>query len=505
MEAKTMNSKQLDVLGNRSRSDREVFSSVLKHWRKRLGYCSVFAAVPAVLATQLADASSEAALKSEPTVVIERERMEKRLNLMRSSPALLRRRSEFLLPHQSGNFNLLAAVAGNDDCPGRAIPGGIYTAAAPYTDSGDTTGANDTVSRAYYLHYVYYNWDTFGSDHVYSFIMTNRGPNAQIEVSTTSGTYKPLVYLLHGSIGGCPAGTANHAQNELLLYDTRWSGGGNVAIFNNQTGMAFLPLNVPLHLFIDSRTNDAAGSGPYTLRMQDITIANTCANPIDCPEYFTQQHYFDFLNREPDPPGFAGWLALLNSCSSGDANCDRLNVSSAFFRSAEFQGRGYFLYRFYPVSFGRKPDYSEFQADMFRVSGFYTDTQLEANKLEFISDFMNRTAFVVRFGALSNAEYVDSLLATAGITHPARDFWIAALGNGTRTRAQVLREIAESTEVYNKYYNQAFVVMQYFGYLRRQPDALYLNWIAHLDATSDYRSMTNGFVNSPEYRARFTP
>ena len=503
MEAKTINSKQLDVLGNRSRSDREVFSSVLRHWGKRLGYCSVFAAVPAVLATQLADASSEAALKSEPTVVIEKERMEKRLNLMRSSPALLRRRSQFLLPHQSGNLNLLAAVAGNDDCPGRAIPGGIYTAAAPYTGSGDTTGANNTVSRAYYLHYVYYNWDTFGSDHVYSFIMTNRGPNAQIEVSTTSGTYKPLVYFLHGSIGGCPAGTANHAQNELLLYDTRW-GGGNVAIFDNQS-MAFLPLNVPLHLFIDSRTNDAAGSGPYTLRIQDVTIANTCANPIDCPEYFIQQHYFDFLNREPDPPGFAGWLALLNSCPSGDANCDRLNVSSAFFRSAEFQGRGYFLYRFYPVSFGRKPDYSEFQADMFRVSGFKTDTQLEAAKLEFISDFMSRTPFVVSFGALSNAEYVDRLLSTAGITNPNRDFWIAALGNGTRTRAQVLREIAESTEVYNKYYNQAFVVMQYFGYLRRQPDALYLNWIAHLDATGDYRSMTDGFINSLEYRARFGP
>jgi hypothetical protein len=47
--------------------------------------------------------------------------------------------------------------------------------------------------------------------------------------------------------------------------------------------------------------------------------------------------------------------------------------------------------------------------------------------------------------------------------------------------------------------------MQYFGYLRRQPDALYLNWIAHLDATGDYRSMIHGFMNSIEYRARFGP
>jgi hypothetical protein len=32
-----------------------------------------------------------------------------------------------------------------------------------------------------------------------------------------------------------------------------------------------------------------------------------------------------------------------------------------------------------------------------------------------------------------------------------------------------------------------------------------LNWIAHLDATGDYRSMINGFVNSIEYRDRFAP
>jgi hypothetical protein len=118
---------------------------------------------------------------------------------------------------------------------------------------------------------------------------------------------------------------------------------------------------------------------------------------------------------------------------------------------------------------------------------------------------MSRPAFMTKFDGLNNTQYVDTLLSTAGITHPARDFWIAALANGTRTRLQVLREISESTQVYTKYYNQAFVVMQYFGYLRRQPDALYLNWIAHLDSTGDYRTMINGFINSLEYRARFGP
>ena len=113
-------------------------------------------------------------------------------------------------------------------------------------------------------------------------------------------------------------------------------------------------------------------------------------------------------------------------------------------------------------------------------------------------------AVVTTFGGL-NTQYVDTLLSTAQITHPNRDFWITALGNGTRTRAQVLREVAESTEVFNKYFNQAFVVMQYFGYLRREPDAFYLDWIAHLDSTNDFRSMINGFMNSLEYRFRFGP
>jgi hypothetical protein len=229
----------------------------------------------------------------------------------------------------------------------------------------------------------------------------------------------------------------------------------------------------------------------------------SCPNPIDCAEFFVRQHYRDFLNREPDPPGYAAWQAILNNCPAGDTSCDRIHVSSAFFRSPEFQERGYFLYRFYSVAFGRKPDFNEFTPDLAKVSGFLTDAELEAAKLAFIAEFMNRPAFLSKFNGLSNTEFVDTLLLTADIGHPNRDTWIAELTNGSRTAAQVLREIAESPEVHYKYYNQAFVVMQYFGYLRRQPDALYLSWIAHLNGTGDYRSMIHGFMNSSEYRARF--
>ena len=241
-----------------------------------------------------------------------------------------------------------------------------------------------------------------------------------------------------------------------------------------------------------------------TVTISDNETVNG-ANPIDQTPFFVRQQYVDFLGREPDPAGFVAWQNVINNCPAGDTTCDRIHVSSSFFRSPEFQGRGYFVYRFYPTAFGRKPDYVEFIPDLAKVSGFLSDAELEAAKLAFIAEFMSRPAFVTKYDGLNNTQYVDTLLSTAGITHVARDFWIAALGNGTRTRAQVLREIAESNEVYNKYYNQAFVVMQYFGYLRRDPDALYTDWIQVLDTTGDFRGMVNGFMNSLEYRFRFGP
>jgi hypothetical protein len=241
-----------------------------------------------------------------------------------------------------------------------------------------------------------------------------------------------------------------------------------------------------------------------TVTIQDNEATNG-PNPIDGTAFFVRQQYLDFLGREPDPAGFAAWQAVINGCAPGDTTCDRIHVSSGFFRSPEFQDRGYFVYRFYPAAFGRKPFYAEFIPDLAKVSGFLSDAELEAAKVAFVAEFMARPEFTTKYNGTTDTQYVDLLLSTAGVTHPARDFWIAALGNGTRTRAQVLREISESLEVYNKFYNEAFVVMQYFGYLRREPDAAYLQWITHLNSTGDFRSMINGFMNSLEYRARFGP
>ena len=71
------------------------------------------------------------------------------------------------------------------------------------------------------------------------------------------------------------------------------------------------------------------------------------------------------------------------------------------------------------------------------------------------------------------------------------------------TWSQALRAVIESTEVDQRFFNQGFVVMQYFGYLRRDPDILYQQWIQTLNQTNDYRVLVNGFLNSTEYVLRF--
>jgi hypothetical protein len=264
----------------------------------------------------------------------------------------------------------------------------------------------------------------------------------------------------------------------------------------------------PENFTISLSSPGGATLGTTTSATVTITDNDTVAsNPIVGVPFFVRQQYIDFLGREPDPSGYAAWQDILNKCAAGDTSCDRISVSSGFFRSPEFQDRGYFIYKFYSAALGRKPLYSEFMPDLAKVSGFLSDAQLEANKVAFVQEFMGRTEYTNRYGTLSNAAFVDTLIQTSGLqSHPQRDAWIGVLNNGTATRAEVLRAFTESVEVYNKFYNEAFVVMQYFGYLRRDPDASYLTWIQTMNTNGgDYRAMISGFINSNEYVQRFGP
>src|SRR6202158_5043855 len=235
MKTKIENLKRPDILGSGDcSSDQEILAAVLKRWRQKLGYCSIFAAVPAILASHVTAARSDEVKKPEASVAGRTVRLRDRLSNSSSNPALLKGQREYRLPHQKGSFDMLDAFSGNDNCPGLAIPGGTYTAAAPFTGTGDTTGANDTVTNL--PSYYYYSYNAHGPDQIYTFTLTGLGPHPQIKVSTTSGTYSPLIYVLQGGpAGACPSGTGNTVSNELMIS---WAFGGT-----STTDISFLPLN----------------------------------------------------------------------------------------------------------------------------------------------------------------------------------------------------------------------------------------------------------------------
>jgi hypothetical protein len=325
----------------------------------------------------------------------------------------------------------------------------------------------------------------------------------------------------------CPAGTGNHAWNGLMPGETAPS--GTATIISQR--MNFLPLNVPLHLFVDSDRSDASAFGPYTLRMQDVTIAPTPSpNQIDDTQFFVRQHYRDFLNREADPDGLTFWTNQITSCG-GDQGCievKRINDSGSFFLSIEFQETGYLAYRTYLAAFGNLPNspvpvtFNEFIPDtqaiardvMVRQPGW--EQVLENNKRAFFLAFVQRPRFTSAFTpAMSAREFVDKLNANAGnpMPEPERDQLISDLSGGRRSRAEVLRAIAENPKVAQAEFNRAFVLMQYFGYLRRNPndapDGNFVGYDFWLDKLNSFNGdfnraeMVKAFLSSAEYRRRF--
>ncbi|HEX8457384.1 MAG TPA: DUF4214 domain-containing protein [Pyrinomonadaceae bacterium] len=230
---------------------------------------------------------------------------------------------------------------------------------------------------------------------------------------------------------------------------------------------------------------------------------------IDDSDFFVQQQYIDFLSRFPEAEGFNAWMAVLNSCN-GDPNClggvngKRVLVSKSFFEAQEFQIKGGFVYRFYKASLGRLPTYPEIVAGMRSVTGA-TEAEVVAKRDAFAAAWPTRGDFATKYPAsLTPAQYVDALLATAGVTVSNRDALVAGLTNGTETRASVVRKIIDSPEVQAKEFDPAYVAMQYYGYLRREPEAEGYNaWLTYLRAhPGDYKTMVWGFVYSPEYRNR---
>lgn len=361
-------------------------------------------------------------------------------------------------------------------------------------------------------------------------VLSNWGPGVDLfapGVSIVSALTGNNLCLWHGNnnetcILSGTSFAAPHVTGAIAMYLQGRPGATGCNLFPIQGvsppsgNLSTCPDRVARFIIANARMNvlnsNINGTLPSPNRFISTASIPGPANPIDNNAFFIWTQYRDFLGREPEPTGLTAWVNILNNCppSGKDANgnwCDRIEVSSGFFRSAEFQVRGYFIYRFYSTV-GRIPVYPEFQVDFAKVSGFLTEQQLEANKVAFVNEFMARAEFQNRYGSTFNnpTAYVDALLQTVGLpNHPSRGFWINGLTNGSQSRAQVLRGLVESTEMYLKYYNEAFVIMSYFGYLRRTADGAYVDWINVMNQTGDYRVLINGFMNSSEYRRRFGP
>jgi hypothetical protein len=239
-------------------------------------------------------------------------------------------------------------------------------------------------------------------------------------------------------------------------------------------------------------------------------------NAIDTADYFVRQHYVDFLNREPDQSGFNFWGDQIRSCGADSGCIERrtINVSAAYFLSIEFQQTGGLVDGLYRVSYGRRPMYAEYMPDAQTVGqGVVVGAEdwashLAANKQAFIAAWVQRPDFRAAFDGLSNSQYVEALVNHTGVEFSAaeREGLVGSLANGA-TRAEVLGRIAENERFVNAKRNETFVMMQYFGYLRRDPDASgYAFWLHKLNEFNgnfEQAEMVKAFLVSGEYRARF--
>jgi len=261
---------------------------------------------------------------------------------------------------------------------------------------------------------------------------------------------------------------------------------------------------------------------------------------INDADFFVNQQYVDFLSRFPDQSGFTFWTNQISSCGT-DPVCiagQRDNTSGAFFLSTEFENTGFFCERMYKVAYGDGSGTSTFGGShqlpvpIVRRSEFLPDTlqlangviigeagalaKLEANKVQYASDFVARTRFTTDYpAAMTPTEFVDKLNLRAGnpLSAAERTQLINDLTGGVKTRAQVVRAVAEDSDLTTAEKNKAFVLMQYLGYLRRDPNSGqdtdysgYDFWLQKLNQHGgDFHAaqMVRSFIVSGEYLNRF--
>jgi len=249
----------------------------------------------------------------------------------------------------------------------------------------------------------------------------------------------------------------------------------------------------------------------------DNDTSTSSTNPLADPGFFVKQQYLDFLGRSPDSSGLSFWSNEITSCGDNTSCVEvkRINVSAAFFLSVEFQETGFSACLANKAAYASLPSYARFTMDaqtlrnnfVFLQSG--ASAQLESNKQLYYILFVTREDFRARYDGISNDRFVDALLANSNLTLSSsiRQALIDGLNSGMQTRATVLRAIAENISFRQQQFTSVFVLMEYFGYLRRDPDTAGFNfWLNKLNSFSgDFISaeLVKAFLKSSEYTQRF--
>ena len=254
---------------------------------------------------------------------------------------------------------------------------------------------------------------------------------------------------------------------------------------------------------------------------------------INDADFYVTQQYVDFLSRFPDPSGFNFWQGEITGCGSnaGCIDLKRMHVSAAFFLSIEFKETGFLVYKMHHAAFG---DLTNKPVPV-RREDFMPDTRtiganvvvgaqgwqqlLNDNKNAFALSFVQRANFQTAFPSNMTAQaFVDKLDNNVGnvLSSGEKADLVAILGATPQDfakRAQVVRQFAESPNLDSRDFNKAFVLMQYFGYLRRNPDDApdsnydgFNFWLGKLNQfNGDFvqAEMVRAFIVSSEYLNRF--
>jgi len=320
----------------------------------------------------------------------------------------------------------------------------------------------------------------------------NTAASASVDYSTVNGSasnrtdYSPNFNTLKFN-----AGEASKSLRVLLTDDAYEEADEVITVtLSNATGALLGSLNTATLTILDNDTPPIA------------------TNPIDNARFFVNQHYNDFLGRVPDQAGLDYWTNRITSCGS-DLTCvrgRRNQVSAAFFIETEFQDSGFFVYRLYKGSLGTQPTFQQFIMDRSRVVG---GSNLQQDRLALANDFVTREAFVTRYpNGISPEQFVNKLFDTSALFPftAERERLAQDMRNG-KTRAQAVIDVIEIAQFKSREFNPAFVLMQYFGYLRRNADADgYAFWLDVINnrEPNNYSAMVCAFITSTEYQQRFS-